>query len=74
MGNMSKDKASEFITILRELINLEEGDAKYYLFQFQSLASASQYLDLYDLRTKHVPALLSLFCQNYAIVARKIKA
>ena len=74
MGNMSKDKASEFITILRELINLEEGDAKYYLFQFQSLASASQYLDLYDLLTKHVPALLSLFCQNYAIVARKIKA
>ena len=74
MGNMSKDKASEFITILRELINLEESDAKYYLFQFQSLASESQYLDLYDLLTKHVPALLSLFCQNYAIVARKIKA
>ena len=61
MGNMSKDKASEFITILRELINLEEGDAKYYLFQFQSLASASQYLDLYNLLTKHVPALPSLF-------------
>jgi SAM-dependent methyltransferase len=67
MGNMSKDKASEFITILRELINLEEGDAKYYLFQFQSLASASQYLDLYNLLTKHIPAnsrLLDWGCGN----------
>jgi SAM-dependent methyltransferase len=66
-SNIGRDRASRFIAILRELINLQEDDSRHSLFQFQSLASASQYLDLYDLLTKNVPAnsrLLDWGCGN----------
>lgn len=66
-SNISIDRTSRFVSILKELINLQENDARYSLFQFQSLASASQYLDLYDILTKYVPAnskLLDWGCGN----------